>query len=84
MEIQIPQEPLRKRSTIGISKGLCPTSLNYRGVNIYNAANQGNLPICVLLWGMAAAKKLPVNLMAPDYQGNNPMHFACLAETPEV
>lgn len=46
------------------------------------AASQGNLPLCVLLWGMATAKK--VNLLVPDVQGNTPFHFAALADVPEV
>ena len=46
------------------------------------AASQGNLPLCVLLWGMATAKK--VNLLVPDAQGNTPFHFAALADVPEV
>lgn len=57
-------------------------SINYRGINIYQASEQGNLPLCVLLWGMASAKR--VNLMVPDGQGNNPLHFAALAESSEV
>jgi len=36
----------------------------------------------VLLWSMAANKK--INLMSPDFQGNNPMHYACLADSSEV
>jgi len=57
-------------------------TLNYHGINIYQAAHQGNLPICVLLWGMASSKR--VSLMVPDAEGNNPMHFAAQAEHPEV
>lgn len=59
-----------------------PASLNYHGVNIYQASNQGNLPLVVLLWSMASNKK--VNLMSVDFQGNNPMHYACLADNSEV
>jgi hypothetical protein len=61
---------------------LSAASINYHGVNISQAAGQGNLPLCVLLWGMATAKR--VNLMDPDPQGNTPMHFAALADLPEV
>ena len=57
-------------------------SISYHGINIIQAAGQGNLPLCVLLWGMATAKR--VNLMDPDPQGNTPMHFAALADLPEV
>ena len=65
------------------SEGQIPAaSINYHGINIAQAAGQGNLPVCVLLWGMATAKR--VNLMDPDAQGNTPMHFAALAELPEV
>jgi hypothetical protein len=54
----------------------------YNGTTISTAASQGNLPVCVLLWGMASAKKQ--SLMVPDKQGNNPMHHACMAPTAEV
>lgn len=64
------------------SGSLSATSINYRGINIYQASAQGSLPVCVLLWGMASAKR--VNLMTPDSQGNNPLHMAALADTPEV
>eukprot|EP01035_Chromulina_nebulosa_P019949 gene19949-25915_t len=57
-------------------------ALSYHGINISQAAAQGNLPICVLLWGMAAAKR--VNLMQSDDIGCNPMHYAAMADNPEV
>ena len=38
--------------------------------------------MCVLLWGMAAAKR--INLIIPDEHGNTPMHYAALAESTEV
>ena len=59
-----------------------PSSINYHGSTMAMAASQGNLPLCVLLWGMATAKK--VNLLVPDAQGNTPFHFAALADVPEV
>lgn len=58
------------------------TTVSYHGITIATAACQGNLPLCVLLWGMAAAKK--VRLMDPDSAGDTPMHFAALADLPEV
>ena len=58
------------------------TPISYHGITIATAASQGNLPLCVLLWGMAAAKK--VRLMDPDFAGDTPMHFAALADLPEV
>ena len=57
-------------------------SVTYRGVGIWQAAGQGSLPLCVLLWSLAAARR--VSLMAPDERGNNPMHFAALADNAEV
>ena len=42
----------------------------------------GNLPLTMLLWGYAVARK--VNLLIPDSSGNNPIHYAALADTPEV
>eukprot|EP01039_Chlorochromonas_danica_P001485 gene1485-1618_t len=74
------QRKVKKKKTP--SGSLSPTSITYRGVNIYQAAAQGSLPLCVLLWGMASAKR--VNLMSPDPSGNNPLHMAALADTPEV
>ena len=59
-----------------------PSSINYHGSTMAVAASQGNLPLCVLLWGMATAKK--VNLLVPDAEGNTPFHFAALADVPEV
>ena len=58
------------------------TPISYHGITIATAASQGNLPLCVLLWGMAAAKR--VRLMDPDFAGDTPMHFAALADLPEV
>jgi hypothetical protein len=69
---QPDQKPLIKRET----------SIMYNGQTITSAATQGNLAVCVLLWGMASAKR--INLMLPDAHGNNPMHYACLASTAEV
>ena len=47
------------------------------------AASSGNLPLCVLLWGMGSAKQ--INLMtAVDEQGNNPFHHAVRAQTTDV
>ena len=56
--------------------------IQYKGTTLREAAEKGNLPLCVLIWGMAAAEK--VNLMTPDELGNNPLHYAVRAETPEV
>lgn len=56
--------------------------LSYNGQTIITASSQGNLPVCVLLWGMASAKK--INIMSNDIHGNNPMHYACLANNSEV
>ncbi len=63
-------------------KAISALSINYHGANIFQAAGQGNLPLCVLLWGIASAKR--VNLVVCDSLGNNPMHFAAFADTPEV
>jgi hypothetical protein len=55
---------------------------SFKGITITEAARQGDLPVCVLLWGIAAAKKQ--TLMVADGDGNTPMHFACLASTIDV
>lgn len=57
-------------------------SISYHGVSISQAAGQGSLPLCVLLWSLASSRR--VNLMVPDGRGNNPMHFAALSDNPEV
>lgn len=57
-------------------------SITYQGISFSQAAAEGNLPLCVLLWGMASAKR--VNLITPDSQGCNPLHHAAMAETTEV
>ena len=64
--------------------GTGTNSINYRGIRASDAAASGNLPVIVLLWSMAATKKPPVNLMTPDAQGNNLVHYAALADTPEI
>lgn len=58
------------------------STLHYHNINIYQAAAQGNLPVVVLLWGMASSKR--VNLMEKDFQGNNAMHYAAMADNTEV
>lgn len=76
------EKKVRKKRTANPAIIHTPATLNYHNINIYQAANQGNLPVVVLLWSMASNKK--VNLMSPDFQGNNPIHYACLAENSEV
>jgi hypothetical protein len=73
------RSPPKSPKVVGIT---VPTNINYHGVSISQAASQGNLPLCVLLWGMATAKR--VKLMDPDQQGDTPMHFAAMADLPEV
>lgn len=73
------QSPRRHRKYDGQQPS---SSVNYHGTDIYQAAADGNLPLCVLLWGMATAKR--INLMDPDSHGNTPMHYAALADLPEV
>lgn len=75
------QKAKRRKANIAMNN-LTALSINYKGINIYQAAEQGSLPICVLLWGMASAKR--ISLIAPDSLGNNPLHFAALADSPEV
>ena len=57
-------------------------SVVYNGMTIATAAQQGNLPVCVLLWGVGAAKN--INLMTPDRHGNTPMHYAALCDNTEI
>ena len=79
LQMQPDRRPTRKRHQ---QQSKFTGTINYHGATIFDAARQGNLPLCVLLWGMAASKR--VNLMEPDPRGNNPMHFAAIADTPEV
>ena len=53
-------------------------SLNYRGINIYDAARQGNYPVFVLLWGIASSRY--INIMVPDGNGNTPLHHASMSQ----
>jgi hypothetical protein len=78
------EKPMRKPAMLQQSHTApSPSALiNYRGVHIAMACQEGNLAACVLLWGIAAAKR--ISLMEPDGEGNNPMHFACMADNPEV
>jgi hypothetical protein len=72
------KRPRKSNSGLNVS----PASINYKGINIYQAAEQGNMPLCVLLWSIASAKR--ANLTIPDINGNTPLHFAALADTAEV
>lgn len=76
---RLSARPTRKRPTFSAPTA---SAINYQGITIYAACRQGNLPICVLLWGIAAAKQ--ISLMEPDSEGNNPVHYACLAENNET
>jgi ankyrin repeat protein len=72
--------PSRKRNIRRTSD--IHNSINYKGTTLNMAASDGNLPVFVLIWGMAKAKR--INLMVPDQTGNNPFHYAALAESTEV
>lgn len=76
---RLSARPTRKRPTFSAPAA---SSVNYQGITIYAACRQGNLPVCVLLWGIAAAKQ--INLMESDSEGNNPVHYACMAENNEA
>jgi hypothetical protein len=89
----IPSENLKfSRKTLpeikpSKKRGIKPSNdimnhIHYHGVTLNMAAIQGNLPLFVLIWGMAAARR--VNLMIPDSNGNNPLHHAAIAENSEV
>ena len=76
-------KPMRKRPTFSNPGSIdIQAAINYKGATMKLACQQGNLPVCVLLWGIAAAKR--VSLMDPDSEGNNPMHYAVLSENTEV
>lgn len=79
---RLPDRRIKKKKSSATTSSMSATAINYHGLSIFQAANQGNLPCCVLLWGIASAKR--VNLITQDAFGNNPMHFAALADTPEV
>ncbi len=67
-----------KRSSVAEAS----TSIHFHGINASMAASSGNFPVFVLLWGMAAGKR--INLMIPDISGNNLLHYAALADNCEV
>jgi hypothetical protein len=76
-----PIEKKRKKKLTS-NHSVSPFSVMYKGANIYQAAQEGNLPLCVLLWGMASAKR--VNLLEADAQGNCVLHAAALSDNSEV
>lgn len=76
---RLSARPTRKRPTYSAPPA---SAITYQGLTIYAACRQGNLPTCVLLWGIAAAKQ--ISLMEPDAEGNNPLHYACMAENNEA
>lgn len=77
---QVRDKPRRKKHNVTPSSQV--QNINYHGMTIGQASTLGNLPVCVLLWGIA--KNNCVNLMIPDGEGNNPVHYAALADTAEV
>jgi hypothetical protein len=56
--------------------------IHYKGINIYEAAALGNYLICHFLFERARNKS--INMLASDSLGNNPLHYAVVAKTPEV
>ena len=59
-----------------------PPQVQYNDITLSLACAKGMLPTAVLLWGMHKAQNQ--NPMSPDADGNNPLHYAALADTPEV
>lgn len=79
---KISKKVSKRSKSSSHSQQYSANKITYRSQNIYQAASQGNLPLCVLLWGMSSAKR--VYMFVPDNEGNNPMHHAVLADSPEV
>jgi len=58
-------------------------SLAYQGITFKEACKTGNLPIVSYLWTLASNKN--IDLMIPESEyGNNPYHYAALADTDEI
>ena len=49
---------------------------------LHVACSQGNLPVTALIWGMYKARG--VDPMTKDSEGNNPLHYAVLADNGQV
>eukprot|EP01041_Mallomonas_annulata_P012445 gene12445-26184_t len=79
-KIRQDRKPMKKKQLF--TSQISIESIVYHEINIYDAASQGNLPVCVLLWGMATSKH--VHIMVPDKDGNNPFHLACNSNSTEV
>lgn len=58
-------------------------TLTYQGTTFKEACKNGNLPLVSYLWIQAGSKN--IDLMIPDGEyGNNPYHYAALADTNEI
>jgi len=80
--IRTDLKPCKKRNVNREDESYFGDSICYRGQSIFEAAKDGNLPLFVFLWGIAAAKK--INLLRPDLNGNHFIHFACAGDSVEV
>lgn len=58
------------------------SGIQWRGLTMKMACQQGNLPVVVTLWGLALSRN--VDLMVPDDEGNTPIHYAASADNAEV
>ena len=61
---------------------LSSINIQWKGVTMRMACEQGNLPVVVTLWGLALSRN--VDMMGPDSEGNTPIHYAAFADNAEV
>ncbi|CAN0203640.1 unnamed protein product, partial [Ectocarpus fasciculatus] len=61
---------------------LRPEDISHRGVGLPAACANGDLPLVAML--LAEGAENGINMLSADADGNNPLHYACLSESPDL
>ncbi|CAM9264472.1 unnamed protein product, partial [Ectocarpus sp. 6 AP-2014] len=61
---------------------LRPEDISHRGVGLPAACVKGDLPLVAML--LAEGAENGINMLSADADGNNPLHYACLSESPDL
>ncbi|CAN0473079.1 unnamed protein product, partial [Ectocarpus sp. 12 AP-2014] len=61
---------------------LRPEDISHRGVGLPAACVNGDLPLVAML--LAEGAENGINMLSADADGNNPLHYACLSESPDL
>eukprot|EP00752_Nemacystus_decipiens_P014307 g12727.t1 len=59
-----------------------PEDITHRGVGVPTACVSGDLPLVALL--LSEGAESGIDMLAPDSEGNTPLHYACLSDNPEL